>query len=97
VQLKIHDREQYDLYQAGFWNVFKQYQGKLLSSDENVKVIEGEWPSDKLVLIEFPSEEAFYDWSKSPEYLHIAKNRIAGADTTIILSHQFSLTDAVSF
>ena len=71
VQLKMTDRAAYDRYQARFFEVFRKFSGRLLSSDESPQVLEGAWDRDKLVLMSFPDEAAFHAWANSPEYLEI--------------------------
>lgn len=90
-QIEIFNREAYDHYQAKFWNVFKQFEGSLLVNDENPKVVEGEWSKDKVVMMSFPNEKAFYTWANSPQYAEILVDRRAGAKLTILLSKEFSL------
>lgn len=90
-QIEIFNREAYDRYQAKFWDVFKQFDGSLLVNDENPKVLEGQWPKDKVVLMSFPREASFYAWAGSPQYKEIVADRRAGANLSIILSEQFSL------
>jgi uncharacterized protein (DUF1330 family) len=41
-QLRIHDRERYDAYAAGFMPVLIRYGGRLLAADEAPTVLEGE-------------------------------------------------------
>ena len=89
VQLKMIDRAAYDRYQARFFDVFKKFQGRLLSADEKPAVVEGEWDRDKLVLMSFPDEGAYRAWADSPEYLEIAKDRKAGADSIVLLVKGF--------
>ena len=60
VQLKMTDRAAYDRYQARFFDVFRRFSGRLLSSDENPTVLEGAWDRDKLVLMSFPDEAAYH-------------------------------------
>ena len=88
-QFEIHDHETYDRYVARFADVFYKFKGTLLVSDEQPKVLEGEWPKDKLVVMSFPSEAAFMDWAGSPEYREIAKDRIAGANGVVLLAQGF--------
>ena len=88
-QLKMTDRATYDRYQARFFDVFKKFQGRLLSADEEPAVVEGAWDRDKLVLMSFPDEAAFRAWADSPEYLEIAKDRKAGADGIVLLTRGF--------
>ncbi len=60
-QLKFADRAAYDRYQARFFDVFRKFNGRLLSADEGPSVVEGDWNRDKLVLMSFP-DEAAYHW-----------------------------------
>jgi uncharacterized protein (DUF1330 family) len=59
VQLKMTDRAAYDRYQARFFDVFRKFDGRLLSADEEPSVIEGQWDRDKLVLMSFPTRPRF--------------------------------------
>ena len=69
--------------------MFKKFQGRLLSADENPAVIEGAWDRDKLVLMSFPDEAAFRAWADSPEYLEISRDRKAGAQGIVLLAKGF--------
>jgi uncharacterized protein (DUF1330 family) len=89
VQLKMTDRAAYDRYQARFFDVFKKFNGRLLSADESPAVLEGTWDRDKLVLMSFPDAAAFHAWANSPEYLEISKERKAGADGIVLLAKGF--------
>ena len=89
VQLKMTDRAAYDRYQARFFEVFRKFNGRLLSADENPTVLEGEWGRDKLVLMSFPDEAAFRAWSQSDDYLEISKDRKAGTQAVALLAKGF--------
>jgi uncharacterized protein (DUF1330 family) len=89
VQLKMTDRVAYDRYQARFFDVFKKFNGRLLSADEKPAVLEGVWDRDKLVLMSFPDEAAFHAWANSPEYLEISRDRKAGAEGIVLLAKGF--------
>jgi uncharacterized protein (DUF1330 family) len=80
-QLKMTDRAAYDRYQARFFDVFRKFNGRLLSADESPSVVEGDWNRDKLVLMSFPDETAYRARADSPEYLEISKDRKAGAQS----------------
>ena len=84
-QLRFTDRAAYDRYQARFMDVFRRHPGTLLAADESPQVIEGKWDREKLVLMSFPDEAAFHGWAQSPEYQDISKDRLAGADTLVLL------------
>jgi uncharacterized protein (DUF1330 family) len=83
-QLKFTERERYDRYQQRFLGVFRNFRGKLLVADEHPVVLEGEWPHDKVVIMEFPDAEAAREFQESPEYREIALDRKAGADAVVL-------------
>lgn len=74
-EMKIHDRAEYDKYDAKFMDVFNQFEGELLSVDENPTVMEGEWSSTRSILIAFPSAEKATAWVGSDAYRAIAGHR----------------------
>lgn len=84
-QLTIHDRERYNQYQDGFAEVFAQFDGKMLSIDEEPMVLEGEFTATRSVLIEFPSKEHAMAWASSPQYQAIAKHRLAASTANSIM------------
>ncbi len=83
-QLKFTERERYDRYQSRFMGVFRKFRGKLLVADERPVVLEGDWPRDKVVIMEFPDAEAAREFHESPEYREIAVDRKAGADAVVL-------------
>ena len=84
-QIDIQDREKYAQYEAGFMDVFTSYKGKLLSVDESVSLLEGQWPATRTVLIEFPSKEEALAWYESQEYQSLAKHRFAASSADIVI------------
>lgn len=89
-QLKFKQREVYDRYQSRFFGVFKNFNGKLLVADEQPIVLEGEWPRDKVVILEFPDEDSARHFHDSPEYQAIAVDRKAGADGVVLMLRGFA-------
>ncbi|MEZ5822473.1 MAG: DUF1330 domain-containing protein [Xanthobacteraceae bacterium] len=83
-QLKFTERARYDRYQSRFMGVFTKFKGRLLVADERPVVLEGEWPRDKVVIMEFPDAEAAREFQESPEYREIAVDRKAGADAVVL-------------
>src|SRR5437764_311990 len=51
--LNIADRAGYQTYTDGFMDIFSKYAGQVLAVDESPRVIEGEWPHSRTVLISF--------------------------------------------
>ena len=83
--IEIFDREEYRKYEEGFMEIFSKYNGKFLSVDENLKQLEGESPTTRIVLIEFPTEQDAMDWYASEEYQELAKHRFAASTASVAL------------
>ena len=73
--INIHDEARYEEYLAGFDEVFENYEGQVLSVEDNPRVLEGEWPAGRTVLIRFPNHQALRKWYESPEYQRLARYR----------------------
>ena len=88
-QITISDRETYGKYQQGFIDVFKRYDGRLLSVDENAHVLEGDWNCTRTIVAEFPSKEIALEWYNCTEYQALAPYRHKGATSKIALLEGF--------
>ena len=92
-QLWIHDQETYGRYVDRFMGVFKNYKGRVLVADVNPAVLEGAWDGNKIVVVSFPDEASFREWSESAEHLEIAEDRKAGAKSVIVLAKGISANE----
>ena len=77
--IAVSDWEEYGKYQAGFLEIFSRYRGELLAVSDEPRVIEGEWPHPRLVVIEFPSREAAEGWYHSPAYQKLLPLRLGSS------------------
>ena len=84
-RMTIHDRAEYDKYEARFMDIFEKFEGKMLSLDEDPQVVGGEWNATRSVLIEFPDKPRLFEWLLSPEYKEIGKFRDAGSTAESII------------
>lgn len=84
-QLKMKDEAAYNRYLGRFFAVFRNFNGTLLSADDNPAVVEGEWDRDRVVMMSFPDEPSFRAWAESPGYVKISRDRKAGADCLVLL------------
>ena len=53
-------------------------------ADAHPVVLEGEWPRDKVVIMEFPDDDAAKEFQNSSEYQEISVDRKAGADAVVL-------------
>ena len=88
-QINIHDPATYASYEAGFGEVFARYDGALLSVDDNPETLEGDWPTCRTVIIQFPSADEAKRWFRSEEYQAIATHRKAASVGHIALVKGF--------
>jgi uncharacterized protein (DUF1330 family) len=84
-QINIHDANEYERYLEGYDEIFARYNGKVVAVDDNVKLLEGEWPYGRTVVIRFPSSEELLAWYESPEYQALAKHRRKASMANIVL------------
>jgi uncharacterized protein (DUF1330 family) len=83
--MTIHDRAAYETYRRGFMDVFRKFNGEVLAVADAPEPVEGEWPYDRTVILSFPSREDALRWSQSPEYQEIAKHRLAGTKSNVVM------------
>lgn len=84
-QITITDPTGYNRYRDAFMPTLDRFKGRLLAADTDPQILEGEWNSEKVILIEFENEELFRRWMQSPEYEKIAVDRRAGAFGPVLL------------
>jgi uncharacterized protein (DUF1330 family) len=83
--MTIHDRAEYDAYLRAFMPVFRRHEGTVLAAQDEPQALEGAWPYDRTILLAFATREAFERWSRSPEYQEIARHRLAGTASNVVV------------
>ena len=73
--IDVHDPDRYEQYLSGFDEVFARYGGEVLTVEDAPRMLEGEWPAGRTVLMRFPSEVELRRWYESTEYQDIARHR----------------------
>ena len=86
-QVDIHDADEYALYVKGFMAMFAGYRGAVLVADNNVGVVEGNWPYGRTAVIRFEDEAEAKRWYHSDAYQAAAAHRQNGATTNLIIAH----------
>jgi uncharacterized protein (DUF1330 family) len=83
----IRDPAVYQTYAEGARRTIQQSNGRVLVSDKNPAVVEGQWHGSKTVILEFDSEEAARSWYDSPEYQAIVGLRHASTESNAVILH----------
>lgn len=71
----VNDEALFSEYRKAVPATLAPFGGKFVVRGGNLKLLEGEWPHPRLVIIEFPSREAAEGWYKSAEYQKIISLR----------------------
>jgi uncharacterized protein (DUF1330 family)/ubiquinone/menaquinone biosynthesis C-methylase UbiE len=88
-QLRVHDRSRYDAYARQFLAALSRFEARLLVAEEQPELLEGAWPHEKVVLVEFPSEAALRAWASSDAYQRLAEQRRAASEATLLRLNGF--------
>lgn len=79
--LVIHDQDEYLKYEKGFFPLLKKHGGSFLTFDDNIKHLEGSEPRlGRIVIFQFPSEDAAETWYNDPDYQALSEHRRAGTE-----------------
>ena len=81
----ITDELMFSRYRKAVAATLEAFGGKFVVRGGQLKVVEGDWPHARLVVIEFPSREAAEDWYHSAEYQKIIGLRLGSAVTNLII------------
>ena len=71
----INDEAGFAQYRAAVPSTVSTFGGKFIVRGGNLTDVEGKWPHQRLVIIEFPSREAAEGWYNSPAYQEIISLR----------------------
>ncbi len=77
----IHDREKYREYEKGFFPILKRHGGSFFTYDDASETLEGDdVRTGRIVIFQFPSEEAARAWWADPDYQALSEHRRAGTN-----------------
>ncbi|WP_026239531.1 DUF1330 domain-containing protein [Parafrankia discariae] len=87
----IHDPAGMAAYSRVSGATLAEYGAAVRVVDDNVELIEGEWPGRRTVVLEFESVEQAREWYHSAGYQAAVPLRRAAADCNAIIASGFSL------
>ncbi len=86
VDIDVHDPARYEDYKALAAPTVALYGGRYLVRGGPVEVLEGEWPTARLVILEFPDVARAKAWLESGEYRAARGIRHATAASKMIVA-----------
>ncbi len=75
IDLTIHDTETYAEYVTKVQSIVEAHGGRYLARGGEVTTLSGEWKPERLVIVEFPSENDLRGWLASDDYRALAPLR----------------------
>lgn len=85
VLLDLHDPQAYTDYSIRTRETVARYGGRVLVSGDAAEVVEGDWPSGRVVVLEFDDMDAARSWYNDPDYQGLIPARQAAAPSTFLL------------
>jgi uncharacterized protein (DUF1330 family) len=78
-QMSVSDPETYRRYTTLTPAVVKRHGGRFLTRGDPVSTLEGDLYKERMVILEFPDDEAVQRWYKDPDYVAAMKFRHAAS------------------
>jgi uncharacterized protein (DUF1330 family) len=85
LDIKVNDAERFAEYKVLAPPAIAAYGGRYLARGGATAVLEGAWPVNRLVILEFPALEIAKQWLDSPEYRQARALRQSAATTNAIV------------
>ena len=85
----IHDPDGMRVYEKASTPSVVEHGAKVLSVDEDVQVLEGEWHGNRTVLLEFESVDAAREWYESDGYQAAKPLRQGASDCNAVILSGF--------
>ncbi|WP_341487334.1 DUF1330 domain-containing protein [Pararhizobium sp. A13] len=84
-QENLHDPAKFEAYRKVVMSTLAPFEGRIIARGGELTVVEGEWPFDRTVILEFPSRTAAEAWYNSPAYQVILPLRLQSMMCNAIL------------
>ena len=88
-EIEVTNPDGYKGYASQVVPTIEKYGGRFLVRGGAVHALEGDWPTRRRVIIEFPSVEAARKWWDSPEYQKPKALRRANSQGRLLLLEGF--------
>ena len=90
VLLDVSNQDLYTEYARRATEIEERYGGVALVAGDVSEVVEGDWPSDRVVVLEFPTLDAAHAWYADPDYQALIPLRHAATVSQILIAEAFA-------
>lgn len=85
VQETIKDQAVFDAYRKDVMATLAEFGGQFIVRGGNLTIVEGDWPHQRTVIIEFPSRDAAEGWYRSPAYQRVLPLRLKSSVGNLVI------------
>ena len=85
IQVEVTDPGKFAEYKVQVPPIIAQYGGRYLARGGACEVLDGEWPVERTVILEFPTMADARAWHDSPEYAGPRALRDQAANVTVVV------------
>ena len=89
-KVNIHDPVGFKEYESAFAALFGAYKAEVLVVDDAPRILEGQWPATRTVVIRFDDEAEAVRWYFSDQYKAAMKIRHGASTADMILAKGLS-------
>lgn len=83
--LHVTDPVEYREYEKGFFPLLKKYGGSFITYDDKSITLEGIAPRNgRMIMFQFPSEDAALQWYNDPDYQALSAHRRNGTEAQFL-------------
>jgi uncharacterized protein (DUF1330 family) len=90
VLLDVLDQDMYTEYAVAATAIEARYGGRPLVVGEAEEVLEGQWPAERVVILEFPSIEMARAWYTDPDYESLIPSRQQSTVSRLVMMEGYS-------
>ena len=84
-QETISDQTMFDAYRKDVMATILAFGGQFVVRGGEMTVVEGEWPYQRTVIVEFPSRVAAEAWYASPAYQKVLPLRLKSSKCNLVI------------
>jgi uncharacterized protein (DUF1330 family) len=89
ILLDVHDQVRYVDYARRATEIEDRHGGRPLVASDAEEVVEGDWPAERVVVLEFPSLDHARAWYNDPDYQDLIPFRREATSSNILFVEGF--------
>ncbi len=91
VLLDVEDQDLYVEYGRKSTEIEARYGGSALVAADAIEVVDGSWPAQRVVVLEFPDIDKARAWYADPDYRELIPLRHEATESAVLIVEGFEL------